>query len=464
MSLPLGSDPPASARNLIDRVADCLSDRGNTTVWVALSGGLDSTLLLACAAQLGVPVTALHIHHGLHRDADAWEYHCAELAGHFNVSFRSQRVTIEPGSNLEARARDARYGVFKRCLEPGGCLLLGHHLNDNVEQFLFRLVRGSSADELTGMPARRALGNGLLLRPWLAQARAELEQVARDWGLSWIEDPSNQSLVHDRNFLRHEILPRLLERWPSALTGLERSREAIAGAQSLSGKQADRQISGSIGPHGELPLALIHDVPRAQGLTRLKRWLAVTGLRPVSGDQLRSLFEQTSRQPVSGHFAVPVIGPDGRQWIRHFDGALYKVPEWLAVPAPMVETEVDAGRSLDIPGIGRVRLSHAPSAPRSLAGLNCSPIPVSRARLSGARLTIAPAQPGQRAHPVERARSRDLKRLYQELGIPPWWRQRVPFLRADGQAVAAAGLWAEQGWAESPEDGDCVFLEWLPGP
>ncbi len=464
MSLPLGSDPPASARHLIELIAESVADRGNKHLWVALSGGLDSTLLLACAAQLGTPVTALHVHHGLHPDADAWERDCAALARRFGVSFRSERVAVEPGSNLEARAREARYRVFERSLEPGGCLLVGHHLNDNVEQFLFRLVRGSSVDELAGMPACRALGKGLLIRPWLNQPRAELEGVARDWPLNWIEDPSNESLAHDRNFLRHDILPRLIARWPSALAGLDRSRAAVADLQARAGKKADRQVAVSIGRHGELPLSSVHGVTRAQGLTRLQRWLALTDMRPVSGDQLRSLFEQTARQPVSGNLAVPVLGPQGREWIRHFDGALYKVPEWLADTPVLTEQDICIGGSLSLVGIGRIRLTDDPGEPRSLAGLNCSPVALDRTRLSGARLTIAPGRPGQRAHPVGRVHSRDLKRLYQERGIPPWWRQRVPFLLGDGQPIAAAGLWAEQGWAETPDDGNGLFLEWLPGP
>src|SRR5690606_13429658 len=117
------------------------------------------------------------------------------------------RLPDTPGESLETRARHARYTAFEEVLEEGDVLFQAHHQDDQMETLLYRLGRGSGPAGLAGMPARRPLGRGELCRPLLGFARCELERYARARGLRWIEDESNADERHDRNFLRHRVLP-----------------------------------------------------------------------------------------------------------------------------------------------------------------------------------------------------------------------------------------------------------------
>src|SRR5690606_11238161 len=182
------------------------------------SGGLDSgALLQLLAADAGVRqrgLRAIHVHHGLHPDADAWALHCASVCGDLDVALDVVRVEVarDSGSGLEAAARAARHAAFQSALRSDEVLVLGHHLDDQAETFLLRALRASGVDGLAAMRPWRRFGRGWMWRPLLDIPRADLLEHARTRGLHWVEDPSNDSEAHDRNFLRRQVLPLLRTR------------------------------------------------------------------------------------------------------------------------------------------------------------------------------------------------------------------------------------------------------------
>ena len=124
-------------------------------------------------------------------------------------------LAADGAEGLEMAAREARYAALAALPGPGDLLFTAHHQDDQAETVLLRLLRGSGPAALAGMPWQRPLGAGILLRPLLGESRAALEAEAHTLGLHWIEDASNASLDLDRNFLRHDILPRVAARWPA---------------------------------------------------------------------------------------------------------------------------------------------------------------------------------------------------------------------------------------------------------
>ena len=197
-------------------------------IFVGFSGGADSHSLLHALVELSrrealPPIIALHINHGLHEDANDWAAHCAAVASDFGVEFHERVVSIDAGASPEAQARDARYSVFESFVAAGDVLLLGHHLDDQVETVLFRLIRGAGPSGLTGIPEMRPLGRGLLMRPLLGITRDQIENYAGSHELAHLNDGSNDDTRYDRNFLRHEVLPLIESRWPGYRSGFARS-------------------------------------------------------------------------------------------------------------------------------------------------------------------------------------------------------------------------------------------------
>lgn len=201
-------------------------------VWVGFSGGLDSTALLHALkiqAENNYQLHAIHVHHGLQAKADEWALHCQTLCQQWQIPFQLVRATIENKQrNTEYKAREARFSAFQHSLAQGDCLALAHHQDDVAETLLMRLLRGSGTQALANMQEFSQRDQYTIWRPLLNCSRVSLEHYAQQNQLQWIEDDSNSDTRFDRNFIRHEILPRIEQRFPNATLGIAQSAKLLA--------------------------------------------------------------------------------------------------------------------------------------------------------------------------------------------------------------------------------------------
>jgi len=227
-----------NAEWLEQRLTQLLPGFPSVSLCVAVSGGVDSTALLAALAARRHPqmqLRALHINHGLSPHARRWSTRCKALARGFEVPFKAITVKVNRarGTSLEAEARRARYEAFMRRLDENEVLLTAHHEDDQLETVLLQLLRGAGIAGLAAMPDITHFGRGWLARPLLPVSRMQLEAWARERQLIWIDDEMNDDERFDRNFMRRQLLPRLKERWPGAGRAVARSARHIAEAQRL---------------------------------------------------------------------------------------------------------------------------------------------------------------------------------------------------------------------------------------
>lgn len=419
-------------------------------VGVAFSGGLDSTVLLhlaeAACRSLGRSLTAVHVHHGLQSDADDWADHCRRIAGGIGVECEIYRASGQPagGESLEAWARNVRYGVFREWLRSGGVMLLAHHADDQLETVLLQLLRGAGVAGLGGMPACAPLAAGEILRPLLSSTRNEIEALGREWSLDWIEDPSNRDTDRDRNFLRHEIVPRLCERWPAAAETASRSARHAGEAAELTDVLAEEDLAVlDTGRRGRIRMPRRGDFSDARLRNLLRRWVRSQGYRPPPEARLiqglRDLFG-------AGADRHPRLEWDGAV-IRRYRDCLYIGCE--LPPPPSEELELTPEEPLDLPaGLGRLALVR-----EARGGLD--PAIVSR----GVRVRF------RRDGDVIRntAGRRSLAKLFQEQGVVPWMRDRVPLLVSDGEIVAVGDFWHPPGH-ETDDGGAGWRVVWSDHP
>ena len=268
---------------LATQLATLIPGYPNTPLCVALSGGVDSTALLAALASIHPRpsnLRALHVNHGLRPAARAWAQHCRALARRLRVPLQvlTTQVARPPGASLEAAARDARYASLAAALKPGEALLLAHHADDQLETVLLQLLRGSGLPGLSAMPAAAPFAPGVAVRPLLSRTRAELEAWVQGQGLTWIEDDSNADETLNRNYLRRQILPLIQARWPSAAAAVARSARHVAEAQSLLERLARTDIERA--GYGEsLSVKTLRALPPDRLNNALRFWIARAGLR-----------------------------------------------------------------------------------------------------------------------------------------------------------------------------------------
>lgn len=213
----------------------------NNRVCIGLSGGLDSVVLLHLAVR-HFPCGrffAHHVHHGLSPQADHWADFCQQLGLEYAIPVQISHVNIgTQGKGLEAAARRARYQAL---LTPEtDYLLLAHHRGDQAETLLHNLIRGCGVLGAAAMPARKQLGQHIVLRPLLDCPRTMLLNYAQQNGLKWIEDESNTDTGFTRNYLRQSTLPPLTERFPTCEANLARAAAHFGEAQHLLDELAEQ--------------------------------------------------------------------------------------------------------------------------------------------------------------------------------------------------------------------------------
>jgi len=408
---------------------------------VALSGGLDSVLLLHVAASCHTNLSALHINHQMQPNHRQTEQLCRHLCRQLSVPLDIQRVNVPLGvsGGREDAARAARYQAFRRYLGDQDLLLMAHHADDQAETVLFRLIRGTGVAGLAGIPAGRPLGRGALYRPWLGVSRERLNQVARAAGLTWIEDPSNASLKFDRNYLRHAVLPGLKKRWPGLLKRVAHSAKACGESDELHRRLAELQWQ-SCSDSGRLRVASVRLLSPPEQRNLVRWWLLRLGWSvPALSDWGQSLSELIH----AGADRQPEIRGEGFS-LRRYRGYLYLVPDQIK---PVSPASLEPGQPLKWGG-WTLEIKPAVGTPER------PPLPI----------RVTTRQGGERLRFQGAGCSRALKTWLQEQGVPPWERALLPLVyhekNSTRQWLAVGDLWcSEQYSGSAPASGWRLIVE-----
>lgn len=427
--------------DFVNRVATPLSELlpNHSSILIGLSGGVDSVVLLHLLHQLAPryswQLSALHVHHGISPNADAWAAFCAGLCANLNIPLHIEQVDIAPlrAQGIEAAARKLRHAAFAG--QACDFVALAHHADDQVETLLLQLLRGAGVRGAAAMPSL-SVGATKIVRPLLHCSRQEILDYARVHRLQWIEDESNADEYYPRNFLRHQLLPLLGQKFPAYRETLGRSTQHFAEAgellDDLARLDAPELFSSPAGGGGvrgkrddsSLEVSRLQSLspPRAKNL--LRYFLYRLGAPMPQAARLDDMLHQLCAARPDASVCITY----GGYQVRRYQGRVYALP-----------------------ALGRFdnqqRLTWRGEVALLWPALRCAILfnqfkgkGISLAKLHGRPVTLRLRQGGEALRPAANAAKRTLKNLLQEHCVPPWQRERWPLLYCGDELVCVAGV------------------------
>ncbi|NMR26490.1 tRNA lysidine(34) synthetase TilS [Pseudoalteromonas sp. NEC-BIFX-2020_015] len=391
---------------------------------VALSGGVDSVVLLHVmnALKAEVPqlqLNAVYVNHGLSEYANNWQSFCKKLCATLNITFYPAQVNIEnkARTSLEELARDARYQALDHHSPTGSIILLGQHLNDQIETFLLRLKRGSGLQGLASMRQTRTLNSGrMCLRPLLNVTRQNIEQFADDFNLSHITDDSNSDERFDRNFLRGKVVPVLSEKFTGFEKSASRSISLLQQQQDVLDEYTQLDLAQSQNEHRGLSCEKmgVFSLPRQANVLRC--WLGqFTRLMP-SQKQTQQILLQGLTAQRDAQLLIQLA--EGQ--VRRHQGYLYFVNE--SVTAQKEQSVTSDNQKLSD---GCYLMSFCGEGVRS--------------PFADEQVTVRFNCPQARIKPLKKPGHNTLKHWFKDAKVAPWLRANIPLIFYNEQLVFVVG-------------------------
>ena len=426
---------------MLSTVTNFLTQQLNPSIQrlvIAYSGGVDSHVLLDMAVQVQQlhqrPIKIIHVHHGLSQYANDWANHVEQVAQAYNVDYVIKRVSVnQQQASLEDAARQARYQAINQELVIGDVLLLAHHQQDQAETFLLRLMRGSGVTGLAAMKDSNVVPfNRLTIpawRPLLTVNKNQILAYAQQRQLKWIEDDSNTDERLNRNYLRHQVIPTLQQRWPQTVERVSAASQRLQEAEQLLQDLAEmdyQQVKDQVNSLNITRLAQLSDARRHNVL---RYWLQQLGFNLPDYQQLAKLWTEVC---LAKEDAQPMY-----YW-PHVEVRRYR--QQLFAMSPLTNFNRDEQKWCNKQQALLLATGEL-LEPQQILAL------IKDEYWQTGQISIRYRQGGEKIRPVGRQHHHDLKKLLQAEGVPTWQRERIPLIYINQQLAIVWGYWVAAEFA-----------------
>ncbi len=419
-----------------------------THVVVAYSGGVDSTALLHACGQIMssfASLQAMHVHHGMHDDADRWAHHCLSFSQQLGIPCTTAHVhhVGSNSSNLECQLRDARHHFLAQTITTSQhVLLMAHHLEDNLVTQLKRMFTGSGPIGLVGIRACRAFGKGRLIRPLLSLPKKILQDHVEHHQCPWVLDPSNLDMRFERNVIEKKLLPIIQTQWPGMASAMDTMAQKQQCHVDIAKDMAIMDVLAHMRGGTSLHLNT-SQLSAARQLNMLSHWLQQHHAIDVPHTTMMPFVEQCRKKRRGRHPALKITP----MWtLRHHDDHMHLCP---ATPQKFsIRTWVD----LSIP----CSLSKDTTL---ITTAGCMRPPT-----DSETVTVRFREHGQRIKLHNKNHHQSIKKLMQDWRIPPWERHRVPMIFYNETCSCIVGHAICAGFHHDGEDGIAFDVKTLAQP
>ena len=409
----------SSLLNVVDKAFISLSESHKKikSMSVALSGGIDSVVLLHLLHTIekkhGFTLNAIHVHHGLSKNADKWVKFCEKLCAKLSIPLDVHYVKLPQKKSLgiEGEARQLRYE--KLLQSKSDLVVLAHHEDDQAETFLLQLIRGAGVKGLSSMA--HFDGARKLWRPLLNTSRIDIEKYAKQHKLKWIEDESNLNTDFDRNFIRSKVLPILKNRFNHIIKVISRSSTHLAEAQHLLDDLAKIDLKNCFKSDNYKHILQVKSFNKLS-LTRAKNvlryWLEINDQLMPSKDLLDELLRQVLMAKKDAELKIE-LSKDYE--IRRYKDEIY-----------LVQKNQNRQKNYEIVWQGEPEILLPNGSKLKLKKVKGRGI--SFEKMKNKKLIISNRKGGETFKPDSKRPTKKIKQMLQESDLPPWERENLPLI------------------------------------
>lgn len=402
-------------------------------ILLAFSGGVDSTVLLDILYRikkenlLNINVRAVHINHGLNYQSSDWVIHCIKECKKRNIQLTYINIKFNIYKNIEESTRKARYQAFKAVLNKNEILVTAQHADEQAETFLLALKRGSGPSGLSSMSTKSPFYNSILIRPLLKFTKDIITLYANSKKLKWIEDPSNQDLRFDRNFLRLNILPILKKRWPKFSHIVLRSAKLCANQEALLDELLSKFLKENIYKDGSLKIESLLKMNKIKSLAILRRWLQYHNNIMPSYNQINSIWLNVIK---SKKDSIAFIKIKDKQ-IRKFRNRIYIIDD--------IKDQKNDNTILWPKNINYILLPQNNGILTKYPFLNIKKHEIVRIRKpkKNEKIYIKFGINNELVYLPNKNYGKKIKKILREMNIPSWERKKIPLLFYNDKLISA---------------------------
>lgn len=409
--------------------------------WIACSGGMDSSVLLhlfySNKSQIKQSLEVIYVNHGLQEKSVDWGEFCKKQCQHYEIPFTQLEINEEcpKGVSIEEWAREKRYSLIAQTMNKNDVLFTAHHQDDQVETFFLQALRGAGPRGLVSMPSIKKFVNGFHARPLLQFQRSEIQRYANDNDLVWHDDNSNYDTRYDRNYLRHKILPRIEERWPAYRETISRTINHQNEYKSLLDEIAYNDMKLALHKNNMcLSLEIIQKLSFERQKNLVFVWL----------DELRL------DSPGSKHMAQIISDI--------INSTTDKSPcvNWKDVEVRRYRNLLYASKIMNKHNV-KIKFDWDPESPLTILEETLIAKPeigkgISKANTKNAKFVVRYRQGGEKIHPDNLAHSKTVKQLFQERGVLPWQRDRIPLIYINEKLAVIPGFCVDKNYSAAKDE------------
>jgi tRNA(Ile)-lysidine synthase len=409
----------SSLLNVVDRAFVTLAESHKKikSMTVALSGGVDSVALLHLLHSLQkkhqFTLNAMHVHHGLSKNADKWVKFCEKLCMKLSVSLDVQYIQLPHKKSLgiEGEARRLRYEKLLKTKTD--LIVLAHHEDDQAETFLLQLIRGAGVKGLSSMAHFDATKK--LWRPLLNTSKIDIENYAKQHKLKWIEDESNQNTDFDRNFIRSKVLPILKNRFGHIIKVISRSSAHLAEAQNLLDDLAKIDLKSYLKSNDykyKLQVKTLNKLSLTRTKNVLRYWLELNDQLMPSKDLLDELLRQVLTAKKDAELKIQL---SKNHEIRRYQDEIFIVKK-NQQKQKNYEILWNGESEILLPNGSKLKFKKVKGKGISLE------------KIKDKKLIISNRKGGESFKPDSKRPTKKVKQLLQESDLPPWERENLSLI------------------------------------